>query len=356
MKKIATVAGRWATDAERWDAVVRRDAGADGQFYYSVATTGVYCRPGCGSRRPRRENVQFYFTPAEAERAGFRACKRCRPTSAGPESERMAKVIAACRRIEAAEEPPRLEVLARAAGLSRFHFHRLFVRLTGVTPRAYAKAQRARRVRAELGRRSTVTEAIYQAGFNSNGRFYAESSRMLGMTPKQFRRHGAGEVIRFAVGECALGSILVAASTKGICAISLGDDAGGLVEELRRRFSKAELVAGDKSFGRLVAGVIGLVEKPGKGWNLPLDIRGTAFQRRVWQALQEIPFGATSNYSEIARRIGAPKSVRAVAGACAANPIAVAIPCHRVLRRGGQLSGYRWGVARKRALLRRERS
>ena len=341
-------------DEERWAAVVRRDRSADGAFYYSVRTTGVYCRPSCAARLARRENVRFHSSREEAERAGFRPCKRCRPNEAGLAERRAAAVAKACRLIETAEETPDLETLAESAGMSRFHFHRVFRSVTGVTPKAYAAAHRARRVRDELPRSSTVTEAIYGAGFNSNARFYATSSEVLGMTPTNFRSGGAGASIRFAVGECSLGSILVAATDKGVCAILLGDEPGALVRDLEDRFPRAKLIGGDAGFEQWVAKVVGFVEAPALGLDLPLDVRGTAFQQRVWRALREIPAGSTASYTEIAERIGAPKAVRAVARACASNAIAVAIPCHRVVRTDGALSGYRWGVERKRALLERE--
>jgi AraC family transcriptional regulator of adaptative response/methylated-DNA-[protein]-cysteine methyltransferase len=345
---------QYVSDGARWAAVVRRDAAAEGQFYYSVSTTGVYCRPSCAARLPRREHVQFYPTRAEAEKAGFRPCKRCRPDEA-PRAERQAAAIAkACRLIEDSEDLPGLDALAKAAGMSRFYFHRVFKEITGLTPNAYAAAHRASRVRDELTRSSTVTEAIYEAGFQSSGRFYAASSQMLGMTPSDFRKGGAGASIRFAVGECSLGSILVAASEKGICAILLGDDAEVLARDLQDRFPKANLIGGDAEFEGWVAQVVGFVEAPQVGLELPLDIRGTAFQRRVWRALLETPPGSTTSYAEIARKLRAPKAVRAVAQACAANPLAVAIPCHRVVRTDGGLSGYHWGVERKRALLERE--
>jgi AraC family transcriptional regulator, regulatory protein of adaptative response / methylated-DNA-[protein]-cysteine methyltransferase len=346
--------GSYTSVDERWNAVVHRDPNADGKFYYAVNTTGVYCRPSCAARLARRENVQFYNSCAEAERAGFRACKRCQP--GGPTlSERYAGTVAtACRTIETAEELPSLDRLAKAAGLSRFHFHRVFTQIAGLTPKAYAMAHRADRTRQALSRRHTVTEAIYEAGFNSNGRFYAESSRMLGMAPKKFRDGGRGTAIRFAVGQCSLGSILAAASTKGVCAILLGDNPAELVKDLQERFPKAQLIGGGKAFERMVARVIGFVEAPKLGLDLPLDVRGTVFQRRVWKALREIPAGSTRSYTEIAERIGSRRAVRAVAGACAANTLAVAIPCHRVVRSDGGLSGYRWGVKRKRSLLDRE--
>jgi AraC family transcriptional regulator of adaptative response/methylated-DNA-[protein]-cysteine methyltransferase len=342
-----------ATDEQRWDAVRRRDKASDGAFFYSVRTTGVFCRPSCAARLPRRENVAFHTTVADAERAGFRPCKRCRPDEP-PQAERHAAIVThACRVIEQAEEPPTLDELANAAGMSRFHFHRVFKAQTGVTPKAYADAHRAGRVRDELAEGASVTESIYAAGFNSSGRFYASSSERLGMTPSQFRSGGEGASMRFAVGECSLGSILVAASDKGIVAIQFGDDPNVLLRDLQERFPKARLVGGDKEFERIVAVVVGAVERPVDA-ELPLDVRGTAFQQRVWQALREIPRGSTASYADIAARIGQPKAVRAVARACASNEIAVAIPCHRVVRTDGSLSGYRWGVERKRALLERE--
>jgi AraC family transcriptional regulator of adaptative response/methylated-DNA-[protein]-cysteine methyltransferase len=342
------------SDDDRWAAVVGRDRHADGAFYYSVRTTGVFCRPSCAARQPRRENVRFHSTCEAAVAAGFRPCKRCRPDEPALGERRAASVEQACRLIEAAEEMPSLDVLAHAAGLSRFHFHRVFKTVTGVTPRAYAAAHRARRVREELSRSGTVTEAIYDAGFNSNGRFYATASDVLGMTPTRFRTGGTGTVIRFALGQCSLGAILVAATARGVCAILLGDEPGALVRDLQERFPNAELIGGDETFEQVVARVVGLVEAPALGLDLPLDVQGTAFQQRVWQALREIPAGTTASYTAVARRIGAPNAVRAVAHACASNAIAVAIPCHRVVRSGGALAGYRWGVERKRVLLERE--
>ncbi|MEP6941205.1 MAG: bifunctional DNA-binding transcriptional regulator/O6-methylguanine-DNA methyltransferase Ada [Rudaea sp.] len=339
----------------RWNAVVARDKRADGQFYYSVKTTGVYCRPSCGSRRARPENVAFHATRDDAERAGFRACKRCRPNEAALADQHAIAITAACRTIEASVEPPTLEVLARNAGMSPWHFHRTFKAFAGVTPKAYAQARRAARVRDELASAPRVTDAFYNAGFNSSARFYENTNAMLGMTPSAFRSGGADASMRFAVGECSLGSILVARSERGVCAILLGDDPGALVRQLQDRFPNARLSGGDKDFERLVASVVGLVEAPGTGLDLPLDVRGTAFQQRVWEALRRIPAGETASYAAIAAAIGAPKSARAVAQACAANALAIAIPCHRVVRSDGALSGYRWGVERKRELLARER-
>ena len=342
-------------DDDRWTGVVHRDPNADGVFYYSVLTTGVYCRPSCPSRLARRENVNFHVNCEDAEKAGFRPCKRCRPNEPSLAERRAAAVAKACRLIDEAESMPNLDLLAEASGMSRFHFHHIFKLITGVTPKAYATARRAQRVRDELPLRDTITEAIYGAGYNSSGRFYAKSSEVLGMAPTKFRSGGDGESIRFAIGQCSLGSILVASTEKGVCAIQFGDDPGKLVRDLQDSFSRAELLGGDGDFEQLVAKVVGFVEAPAQGLDLPLDVRGTAFQQRVWQALREIPAGSTRSYAEIARRIGAPKAMRAVAQACLSNAIAVAIPCHRVVRTDGGPSGYRWGIERKRALLDRER-
>jgi AraC family transcriptional regulator of adaptative response/methylated-DNA-[protein]-cysteine methyltransferase len=335
MTRSARDVAPFSSDDERWAAVVRRDRRADGIFFYSVRTTGVYCRPGCAARGPHRENVRFHATRQEAEAAGFRACKRCRPDERGLAERHTTAVARACRLIETAEEMPNLDALAGAAGMSRFHFHRIFTTETGVTPKAYAAAHRARRVQDALSRSDTVTEAIYGAGFNSSGRFYATASEILGMTPTDFRSGGTGASIRFAVGECSLGSILVAATDRGVCAILLGDEPEPLVRELHDRFPRAQMIGGDREFERLVATVVGFVEAPALGLDLPLHVRGTAFQRRVWEALREIPPGSTASYTVIADRIGAPRAVRAVAQACASNAIAVAIPCHRVVRADG---------------------
>ncbi len=339
----------------RWAAVVRRDKAADGSFVYAVRTTGVYCRPSCPSRLARPENVELFAERAAALRAGYRPCLRCRPDDAALATRHAALVAEACRFIEAAEEMPGLEALAEQAGLSASHFHRLFKATTGLTPKAYAQAHRAERVRRELREPgNSVTSAIYGAGFNSNGRFYESVGEVLGMTPTAWRSGGERAEIVFAVGECSLGAILVARSERGLCAILLGEDPDALVRDLQDRFPKADLMGGDAAFDALVSQVVGFVEAPGLGLDLPLDVRGTAFQQRVWQALRQVPAGTTVSYADIAERIGAPKAVRAVAQACGANALAVAIPCHRVVRQDGALSGYRWGVERKAALLRKE--
>lgn len=343
------------SDAERWDAVQRRDKDADGVFWYSVSSTGIYCRPSCGARPALRKHVAFHGTREQAEAAGFRPCQRCKPDQP-PLAERHALVVArACRLIDASDTEPDLDSLAEACGMSRFHFHRIFKSHTGITPKAYAAARRAERLARELGGTATVTEAIYAAGFNSSGRFYAGAPQRLGMTPKAWRAGGSGVAIRFAIGQCSLGAILVAATDKGICAILMGDDPDLLARDLQDRFPAAELEGADAGFDATVAKVVGMVEAPGIGLDLPLDVRGTAFQQRVWEALRQIPSGETVSYVELAARIGLPSGARAIAGACAANPVAVAIPCHRVVRNDGALSGYRWGVERKRALLDREK-
>ena len=343
------------TDAERWTAVQARDPAADGRFLYSVSTTGVYCHPSCAARPALRRNVAFHADRPAAEQAGFRACKRCRP-DLPPRAEREAALVArACRSIEQAEEGLRLDDLAAEAGVSPFHFHRLFRRIAGVTPKAYAAARRAARVQAGLASGGSVTSAIYDAGFNSAGRFYEASQAMLGMTPSAWRAGGAGEAIRHATGDSTLGCVLVAATARGICAILLGDTPAELEHDLRRRFPRADIHA-DAGFADVVQNVVAYVDAPGNGLGLPLDIRGTAFQRQVWEALQAIPAGQTRSYGEVAAMLGRSTAVRAVAGACAANRLAVAVPCHRVVAGDGGLAGYRWGVARKRNLLAREQA
>lgn len=338
----------------RWQAVANRDKTADGHFVYGVKTTGIYCRPSCPSRRPRPENVLFFPDGAAAEQAGFRPCKRCRQGRMSLADEQAAKIALACRYIEQEQNIPTLAQMALHAGLSPYHFHRLFRSITGLTPKSYAAACRSRRLRQQLDQNDSVTGAILAAGYPSSGHFYRQSDELLGMTPGDYRAGGQGTDIVFAVGQCSLGSILVARSERGICAILLGDDPQSLVEELQDKYPHAALAGDNPEFTRQMASVIGFVDAPRLGLNLPLDIRGTAFQQRVWQALLTIPAGQTLSYREVARRIDAPEAVRAVAGACAANMLAVAIPCHRVVRSDGGLSGYRWGVERKRRLLNKE--
>jgi AraC family transcriptional regulator, regulatory protein of adaptative response / methylated-DNA-[protein]-cysteine methyltransferase len=341
-------------DDPRWARIIARDRTADEHLWYSVATTGIYCRASCPSRPANPANVQLHDSLEAAKATGFRPCKRCRPDGLSIEGETAAIVARACRLIEQSEEEPSLSGLAGAVGLSASHFHRMFKATTGLTPKDYAAAQRAAKVRQSLERGDSVTAAIYDAGFNSSGRFYEKSTDILGMTPSRYRSGGPNEEIHFAVCETSLGALLIASSTKGIASILLGDNPEELVRNLQDRFPKSRLIGADRDYEGLVACVVGLVEAPRLGLALPLDVRGTAFQQRVWRALRKIPVGQTVSYSEIARRIGAPRAVRAVAGACAANNLAVAIPCHRVVRNDGSLSGYAWGVERKRILLDRE--
>lgn len=338
----------------RWNRLVARDASADGSFFYSVATTGVYCRPSCGARTPKPINVAFHADQAAAESAGFRPCKRCRP-DLPPLAERQAALIAAaCRRIEEAEEALSLGELADGVGLSPHHFHRLFKAVTGLTPKGYGDAHRAKRVRAALARGAQVTEALYDAGFGSSGRFYAAADAALGMRPAAYRKGGEAAEIRYGIGRSSLGLVLAAASERGICSIMLGDDDEALVADLERRFPNARMIAADADFQATVDAVVAMVEEPAGGLALPLDIRGTAFQRRVWQALQAIPVGETRSYAGLAEAIGSPRAARAVAAACAANKLAVVVPCHRIVAADGSTGGYRWGVERKRALLDKE--
>jgi AraC family transcriptional regulator of adaptative response/methylated-DNA-[protein]-cysteine methyltransferase len=341
-------------DDPRWAKVVARDPSADSQFVYAVKTTGVYLRPSSPSRHPKPENVEFFDTPQAAEAAGYRASRRSSQDQTSLAAQHVALVEAACRKIAQAESALPLSELASDAGLSTYHFHRVFKAVTGLTPRSYAAAHRAKKVRQVLTQTASVTDAIYDAGFSSNSRFYETSDGVLGMKPSEYRAGGTNADIRFAIGECSLGSILVAQSERGVCSILIGDDPGALLRDLQDQFPKANLIGGEAEYEDLVAKVVGLVEAPSIGLDLPLDVRGTAFQQRVWEALRSVPAGTTVTYADIAARIGSPKAIRAVAQACGANNLAVAIPCHRVIRSDGALSGYRWGVERKRELLARE--
>lgn len=340
----------------RWARIVARDVSADGAFWYSVATTGVYCRPSCPSRGCNPKNVTIHDTIEEARRTGFRACRRCRPDGPSAAIVNAEIVTRACRLIERGAQAPSLADLAAGVGRSPGYLHRLFKAHTGLTPRAYAAADRAKRVREALGGQNSITEAIHDAGFSSSSRFYEGSRAMLGMRPSHYRAGGATEELHFAIGESSLGSILVASSATGVAAILLGDDPDALARDLQDRFPEARLVGADPTYEAIVASVVGMVEAPHLGLDLPLDVRGTAFQQRVWQALRDIAPGETLSYTALAARIGAPSATRAVAGACAANRLAVVIPCHRVVRSDGALSGYAWGVERKRAILDREQA
>lgn len=342
-------------DDPSWRAIVERDPTADGRFVYAVETTGVYCRPSCPARTPHRANVRLYPAPRDAERAGYRACRRCVPDGRSPAEQRADTIAALCRYIDTSDAPPTVAELAARAGWSPSHLSRTFRRTTGLTPRRYIAEHRAQRVRAALDDSPTVTDAVYDAGYSSTGRFYDPQTDPLGMTPTTWRRGGEGETIRFAVGATTLGALLVAATPRGLCAVDLGDDPAALVDALQDRFDRAELIGDDPDFDRWVAHLVAHVEDPRHHpLDLPLDLRGTAFQRRVWTALRALPCGETITYATLARAIGAPTAARAVARACATNPIALAIPCHRVVRRDGAPSGYRWGIDRKRALLARE--
>ena len=344
-------------DDARYRGVVGRDGSLDGLFWYGVRTTGVFCKPSCGARVPKRENVSYFGAVADAIAAGFRACKRCRPTTIDV-SVHVEVITSVCRWIDEAialDAPvPSLHRLAQRTGFSPFHLHRIFKTSIGVTPRAYGAGIRARRMQERLAGGDTVSEAIVNAGYSSSSRFYEGAVQRMGMTAGRAQRGGLGETVRFAVGETSLGSMLVAATDKGVCSIQFGDDPDDLVHALERRFPSAELIGDDENFARVVSTVVAFVEAPRTGLDLPLDIRGTAFQERVWLALTAIPAGRTMTYTQLAAAIGQPTAVRAVASACAANEIAMAIPCHRIIRASGGLSGYRWGVERKSDILQRE--
>ena len=347
---------RVPADDSRWHAVMTRDATADGRFYYSVSTTGVFCRPSCSSRRPRREHVRFHRSAAEALGAGFRPCLRCRPTGESLAQTHVALVTKACALLDSTAAAVPLATLAARAKLSPYHFHRLFKRVTGVTPREFADARRRARLDGALRKQVRITDAIYDAGFGSAGHFYGNAGSALGMTPRQYRSGGENMDIQYAVSRCSLGHVLVARSTRGVCAILLGDDAGTLVRDLEGRFPRARLVMGRRALDASLRSVVGHLDAPQSALDLPLDVRGTAFQQRVWRALRDIAPGTTRTYTDIARALDQPTAARAVAAACAANPLALAVPCHRVVRGDGSLAGYRWGVDRKKELLRREAS
>jgi AraC family transcriptional regulator of adaptative response/methylated-DNA-[protein]-cysteine methyltransferase len=345
----------FTSEMSRWQAVLQRDPQSDGAFVYGVLTTGIYCRPVCASRLPNRENVRFFDTWQDAEEAGLRPCKRCAPQAFQMPNEAAAAVEKACMMIEVAENEPTLEQLAEAVGLSPTYFQRLFKKTVGITPKQYAREKRLGRMRTHLQEDASVTEAIYHAGFGSSSRFYETATESLGMKPAEYRNGAAGLLIRFAIVQSYLGWVLVAVTDRGICRIDFDDSREILRNRLKNTFPKAKLVADNPDIDDIVVQTIAFLEAPEEGLNLPLDVQGTAFQHRVWTALQRIPSGKTASYGEIARRIGDPKAARAVAGACASNPVAVAIPCHRVVKSDGKLGGYRWGIERKRALLEREK-
>ncbi len=334
-------------DDAAWAAVIARDRGMDGKFVTGVLTTGIYCRPSCAARHPRRENVRFFATGAEAAAAGLRPCLRCRPDEISRESAALARAL---RLIDEAEKPPSLEVLAQAAGYSPHHFHRLFKRATGVTPSAYSRGKRARTMKESLAGNGRVTDAIYDAGYSGPGRFYADAKARLGMTPSAWRDGGRGETIRWALADTSLGRMLVAATDKGICRLSFDEDES----QLRERFPNARIEAGGEAMADLVRRTVAAVEAPQRPHDLPLDVRGTAFQEAVWRELSRIPPGQSLSYAALAAKAGRPNAVRAAGTACGANQVAVLIPCHRARRGDGSPGGYAYGLERKAALLERE--
>lgn len=346
------------TDDPRWQAVLQHAPEYDGKFVYAISTTGIYCRPLCPSRRPKPEHTQFYDHAQQAEAAGFRPCLRCHPERQQTIRQQQINIVEeACRMIRNSETAPDLNKLAGNAGFSASHFHKLFKQITGITPKNYAQSLRMQKLSTELNNSNiSVTEAIYNAGFNESSNFYASKTNLLGMTASSYKKGGINIMLHYIIAPCSLGQILVAVSDKGISAILLGDEPESLLADLKQRFANANIQQGGAEFATTLATVIAFIDQPQPQFTLPLDIHGTVFQQKVWQALRQIPPGQTLSYAELAQRIGAPKAARAVAGACAANPVAVIIPCHRIVRNDGGLSGYRWGVERKHALLIKEKA
>lgn len=342
-------------DRARLAAVRRRDASADGRFFYAVTTTGVYCRPSCAARPARAENVRFYETRDRAERAGFRPCKRCKPERESATEDRDRVLSLVRERLERTDAPVSLAELAEAAQLSPYHLHRVFKKHVGMTPREYAAAVRLARASSELRDGASVTQAIYEAGYSSSSRFYEAGSGALGVSPRELRSGGAGVQVRSVVKRCSLGKVLIAATRRGVCLIAFGEREAELHADLRERFPKAELQPSDAELEALAQKVVGVIDRSELAPDLPLDLVGTAFQQRVWRALREIPAGETRSYAQIAKKVGSPGAVRAVGSACGKNPVAVVVPCHRVVREDGELGGYRWGLERKKALLEREK-
>lgn len=345
------------TDSDRWRAVLARDIGADGAFVYGVRSTGIYCRPSCPSRRPGRAQVSFYALPEAAREAGFRACRRCRPDHAPAADHRVAAVRAACRHIDSATAaPPTLRALAADVGLSPSHLQKLFSRMMGISPRQYADARRLARFRAAVRGGDDVTGALYEAGYGSSSRLYERADGQLGMTPARYRKGGAGARIAYAIADCAFDRVLMAATERGVCFLGFGDDDAALAGTLAAEFPAAEIRRDENGLGPWLRAVLAYLTGREPHPHLPLDLRATAFQRQVWQALSDIPAGETRSYSEIAAALGKPGAQRAVGHACATNPVSLLIPCHRAIRSDGGLGGYRWGLERKRALLDRERA
>lgn len=340
-------------DEQRWQAVMHRDASQDGQFVFAVRTTGVYCRPSCKCRQPLRQNVHFYDSPAQAEAAGFRACKRCAPDRLAFEAEIGARV---CAFIDAhLDERLTLDRLGEAVGLSPAHLQRVFKQVTGVSPRQYVEARRVGQLKANLREGQPIANALYDAGFSSSSRVYEEAGAKLGMTPAAYRKGGAGMHIRYTISECPLGYLLVGATERGLCAVSLGDSPAAVEQWLQTDYPQAELEQADAGLAAVVEQLVRHLAGDLPHLDLPLDVQATAFQLRVWEALRQIPYGETRSYAQVAQALGEPTAARAVARACASNRVALVIPCHRVVRGDGDLSGYRWGVKRKAALLATER-
>ncbi|MGQ5719552.1 bifunctional DNA-binding transcriptional regulator/O6-methylguanine-DNA methyltransferase Ada [Pseudochrobactrum asaccharolyticum] len=344
-------------DDPRWQAVLERDPEADGQFVYAISTTGIYCRPTCPSRRPKPEHTQIFDQPHQAEKAGYRPCLRCVPQRLETLQQQQSRLVEeACRLIRDNETAPDLSKLAEHAGFSMSHFHKLFKQVTGITPKKYAQSLRLEKLEQELtNNKTSVTEAIYNSGYNESSNFYASRNRLSGMTASAHKKGGTNIVLHYAIAPCSLGKVLVAATSKGISSILLGDDDNALLDDLRKRFPKAEITASGEEFTDMLQSCVAFIEQPQPHFDLPLDIHGTIFQQKIWQILRQIPPGETVSYAELARLAGMPKAARAVAGACAANPVAVVVPCHRVVRNDSGLSGYRWGVERKRTLLNKEK-
>lgn len=342
------------TDNDMWQSVLQRDPAADHAFIYGVLSTGIFCRPTCPARRPKRENVRYFANAAEAQAAGLRACRRCKPLSASSQQQQTQAVKHACEQLANDTEDKSLDELAKHAGLSASHFQRLFKRIVGITPKQYEMACRKKRFRELLQADGRVTDAIYNAGYNSSGVAYANTSETLGMTPARYQNGALNLAIRYALTKTKLGWLLVAVTKKGVCAIEFGDSKAQLKITIKKQFAKAHLLEDQKTLRPLTQIIAGFVDHPTDGLDLPLDIKGTAFQHQVWQALRDIPFGELRSYSDVAQAIGKPRAVRAVASACANNSLALAIPCHRVMRSDGSLGGYRWGLERKQALIDQE--
>jgi AraC family transcriptional regulator, regulatory protein of adaptative response / methylated-DNA-[protein]-cysteine methyltransferase len=345
-----------SNDSQAWQAVLERDRRYDGLFVYAVRSTGIYCRPSCPSRRPRAEQVEFFEQPKAAESAGYRSCRRCRPTENGLQAALPAAITKVARFLDhATEEVPKLEQMAELVKMSPFHLQRSFKHALGISPREYAELRRFLRFRTRLQKGDDVTTAMYEAGFQSPSRLYERSTSALGMTPSVYKAGGAGMKIAFTIADTTLGQVLVAQTDKGICAVRIGDSDKALEAELRAEFANAEISRSSEKLSRAVKQVVNAAEGHGISADIPLDIRHTAFQGKVWQALRNIPPGETRSYAEVAKAVGDPKAVRAVARACATNPVALVIPCHRVVRSDGELSGYRWGADRKKKLLENEK-